>query len=300
MIFYIALGIVVVCLIAVGYIVVSKFPQLANLDVNNLPEEKESKKKKEILNQRIDEQGRRLQKRLAIWFKPVRRGWGLLQLKFRVYVGKMERLWHHEQRLEEKKVRAEMSSEEKVNRLEEILKEAEICRNSGELDKAEELYIGAIKIKPNSTVAYHGLGETYLAKESLEEARQTFKYLCQLDKDDEQALVKLGEIAEKEGKVEKAIDYYERAIILNDSLSPRFYHLAELLMKVNQPQVAKEAIVQAVELEPKNPKYLDLLIEIAIISADKALAVKGYDELRLVNPDNQKLVEFKERIAEIV
>ncbi|HLC70127.1 MAG TPA: tetratricopeptide repeat protein [Patescibacteria group bacterium] len=299
MIFYIALGIIVVCLVAVGYIVVSKFPQLANLDVQNLPEEKESKKKKEILNQRIDEQGRRLQKRLGPLFRPIRHGWGLLQLKFRVYVGKMERLWHHEQRLEEKKARAEMSSEEKETRLEQILKEAEICRGSGELDKAEELYIGAIKIKPNSVVAYRGLGETYLAKESLEEARQTFKYLCQLDKNDEQALVKLGEIAEKEGKIEKAIEYYERAIILNDSLSPRFYHLAELLMKVNQPQVAKEAIVQAVELEPKNPKYLDLLIEIAIISLDKALATKGYEELRLVNPDNQKLVEFKERMGEM-
>lgn len=299
MIFYIALGIVVVCLVVVGYVVVKKFPQLANLDVQNLPEEKESKKKKEILNQRIDEQGRRLSTRLDKLFKPIKRGWGLLQLRFRIYVGKMERLWHHEQRLEEKKVREEMSTEEKQTRLEQVLKEAETCRGSGDLDTAEELYISAIKIRPNSTTAYRGLGETYLAKESLEEARQTFKYLSQLDKNDETAVVRLAEIAERQGKIEKAIEYYERAIILNDSLSPRFYHLAELLLKVNQPEVAKEAIVQAVELEPKNPKYLDLLIEIAIISGDQALANKGYDELRLVNPDNQKLVEFKERMGEM-
>ena len=110
-------------------------------------------------------------------------------------------------------------------------------------------------------------------------------------------MVKLADMAEKKGDLDKAIDFYQQAVVLNDSLSPRFYHLAELLLRVKEPQVAKEAILQAVELEPKNPKYLDLLIEIVILCGDKDLAAEAYNELRLVNPDNQKLADFQDRIS---
>ena len=69
-------------------------------------------------------------------------------------------------------------------------------------------------------------------------------------------LVKLAEIEEEEGGTQAAIGYYQQAVLLNDSFSPRFYHLAELLVKVGQPEVAKEAALQAVELEPQNPNPL--------------------------------------------
>ena len=82
-------------------------------------------------------------------------------------------------------------------------------------------------------------------------------------------------------------------------MSPRFYRLAELLLQVKEPQTAREAILSAVALEPKNPKYLDLLIETAILAGDKNLALESFQELRLVNPDNQKLIQFKERIEKL-
>jgi tetratricopeptide (TPR) repeat protein len=112
-------------------------------------------------------------------------------------------------------------------------------------------------------------------------------------------LVKLAEIAETQGNLEEAIAYYQQAVVINDLLSPRFYHLAELLLKVNQPDIAREAIESALDLEPKNPKYLDLLIEIAILLSDKKMALDTYNELRLVNPENQKLDSFKSRINEL-
>ncbi len=140
------------------------------------------------------------------------------------------------------------------------------------------------------------MGDAYLAKNSLEEARQTYRFVLQLEPDDDSVMVKLAEIAESQGDVEEAIEYYQHAVLVNDALSPRFYHLAELLLKVDQASVAKEAVLQAVELEPKNPKYLDLLIETAIICGDRVLAQKGYNDLRLVNPENNKLNDFLDRI----
>lgn len=281
------------------FIFVRKFPQVANLDVNNLPEEKISRKKKEIINKRVEEKGDQLKKNLSERLRPLKNVWLGLQTRFRVYMGKVEKLLRHEQNIKKKTREPDRNLEEKERKVNRLVQEAELSLKSGDLDQAEDLFITAIKDNPRSTAAYRGLGDTYLAKQALEEARQTYKFLLQLEPDDDSVLVKLAEIAESQGDLEEAIGYYQQAVLLNDSFSPRFYHLAELLSRVNQPRVAKEAAISAVELEPQNPKYLDLMMEIAIISGDKELALKGYNDLRLVNPDNNKLESFKDRIEKM-
>lgn len=291
--------IILLALAAIIFIVVRKFPQLSNLDVENLNEERESRKKKEMIEKRVEEQSKKLKEKLIKIFRPVRKIWGKLQLKFRIYFGKVERLWHHEQTAKIKEEIKDLSKEEKESKLKNIIQEANQYLVAGNLDKAEELFISAIKINVKSAPAYRGLADTYLAKGSLEEAMQTYRFLLQLDPEDDGAMVKLAEIAESQGDLEEAIQHYQNAVLVNDSLAPRFYHLAELLIKIKQPETAKEAIVQAVELEPKNPKYLDLLLETAIICGDKDLAKNGYNELRLVNPENQKLEDFKNRISKL-
>ncbi|MDO8509899.1 MAG: hypothetical protein Q7S24_02035, partial [bacterium] len=79
-----------------GYIVIRKFPQLSNLDTVNLPQEKISRKKKEIIDRRIEAHSKEIQAKSYQFLIPVRKWWGRFQLRFRVYVGKIERLWHHE------------------------------------------------------------------------------------------------------------------------------------------------------------------------------------------------------------
>lgn len=291
--------IIIAALVVIGFLVIRKFPQLANLDLRNLPEEKIYQKKREIINKRIEKSSNLLKERFSKVLIPVGKIWGKLQLQFRIYVGKIERLLHHEQVLKTKQKKETVSTEESEQKIGELISAGEQQLAAGNHDKAEELFISAIKIDPKSTVAYRGLGDTYLAKNSVEEARQTYKFLIKMEPDDDSVLVKLAEIAENQGDLEEAIGYYQQAVLVNDSFSPRFYHLAELLVKVNQPQVAVESILQAVELEPQNPKYLDLLIEIAIICGNKDLALKAYGELRLVNPENQKLHSFKDRIYKI-
>ncbi|HLD60595.1 MAG TPA: tetratricopeptide repeat protein [Patescibacteria group bacterium] len=277
------------------YVVARKFPQLARLDVENLPFEKEHRKKREILGKRIATREERLKKGIVGSLSPVRKWWGRFQLQFRIYVGRIERLWHHEERL---KKRSHPEKEE-VNekKVEQLLGEGKRSLENTQLAEAEALFIAAIKADQHSTEAYRGLADTYLAQGALDEARQTYQFLLHLTPTDDMVMVKLADIAELQEKWDEAVFYYQQAAVVNDSLSPRFYHLAELLLKLGQPEVAREAIVQAVELEPKNPKYLDLLIETVILSGDKNAALQAYEELRMVNPDNQKLVSFKERIS---
>ncbi len=297
-IFIIIIG---VCAGAVGFILLRKFPQLSILDVDNLPEEKEARKKREIIGKRVEEKGRKIKSAWSARSAPLKRMWGRAQLRFRIYVGKIERLWHHEQSRRRAAAPAGEAAapEEQERKINNFIVEAEQSLKSGRLDDAEALYISVIKMDKKCVPAYRGLGDVYLAQGKLDEARQTFRFLLRLAPDDDGTMMKLGEIAERQGDLEEAIGYYQNAILANDAFSPRYYHLAGLLLKVRQPAVAKEAILQAVELEPKNPKYLDLLIEIAIICGDRGLAEKGYEELRMVNADNQKLESFKDRINKI-
>lgn len=291
--------ILVASLMIIGFILARKFPQLTHLDVGNLPAEKESRKKREILTRRVDEEEKRLLYRWQARLQPLGRAWRQFQLKFRIYVGKVERLWHHEQKVKTTKEEIGETSEVKEEKMHLLLKQAEAALFEQNFERAEELYIAAIKMDAHSAAGYRGLGDTYLAKGELKEALETYQFLLKLTPGDDAVMIKLGEIAEEQGDVEKAIEYYQQAVVLSDFNSARFYHLAELLLKVKQPATAKEAIVQAVELEPKNPKYLDLLLETVILCGDKELAEQAYNELRMVNPENQKLAVWRERINNI-
>lgn len=284
------------CLGVIGFIIWRKIPQLANLDVTNLPQEKANRKKNEIILRRLDLKSNETKKKLGKKLKPLQAIWGQLQLKFRIYVGKIERLLHHEQMVKTKQEHSQLSSEELTNKLKSLVQEGQQYLEAGSFDQAEQSFIGAIKINAKSADAYRGLAETYLRRGAREEAKQTFVFLLQLEPNNDAVMVRLAQMAEEDNDIDQAIEYYQLAVVANDALSPRFAHLADLLLKVGQNEVAKEAIMQAVELEPQNPKYLDFLLETAILCQDKKLATEAFSKLRMSNPENSKLPDFKYRI----
>ncbi len=291
--------IMVLCLVCLVIIVARKFPQLANLDVDHLPQEKQARTKRQLLARRMEQGTAHWQASWQERAKPLTRWWGQAQLRFRIYVGKVERLWYHETAKKQTATTSPTTVENKEQSLARLIQDGEHHLAQGRHDQAEQLFIAAIKANPHSAPAYRGLADTYFGKGAMAEAKETYAFLLQLNPNDDNVLVKLAQIAELESDFESAIGYYQSAIILNDSLSPRFYNLAELLLKVRQPQTAREAILSAVQLEPKSPKYLDLLIETAILCNDQSLAESAYNELRLVNPENQKLDYFKGKIGQL-
>lgn len=291
--------IISVCLGISGFIVFKKIPRLINLDLENLPEEKIAKKKKEIISKRAEERSVQMVNKMSVCFSPLKKVWGFIQLRFRIYVGKIQRMLHHEQVSEIKASPKGKVDKDKEERIKDLIREAANFVGEQDYDHAEDLYISAIGLNPKNKDAYRGLADCYFKKGSLEEAFQTYEFILQLTPNDDNVLVKMAEIEEERGNFAKAIEYYQRAVLINDNLPARFFRLSELLLKEKQPRVAREAVSQAIALEPQNPKYLDLLVEIGIMSEDKKTALKAYNELRLVNPENNKLDILKERISKI-
>jgi tetratricopeptide (TPR) repeat protein len=277
-------------------IVVRKFPQLALLDVDNIPAVKEEKKKEEFLKKRVEEKATNLKRfGLKKVFLPFGIFFKQIQKAFRLYVGRVERLVAKESVAQDNPAVKIKDGEEIKN----LLRDGDYFLTNGDFNSAENKYIAAVRIDPKSFLAYKGLGEVYTRLGQLDQAVETYKFLLQLNAADDNIYVKLGDLMEQKGDLNEAINNYEKAILLNDQNASRFIRIADLLKALRQNQTALEAVKQAVEIEPNNPKYLDNLIELAILVDNKKLAEDTYRELRMVNPENQKLAVLKEKIDKI-
>ncbi|HAZ28950.1 MAG TPA: hypothetical protein DCY48_04230 [Candidatus Magasanikbacteria bacterium] len=275
-------------------IVIRKFPRISLLDVDNLPEVKLERKKDEFWKKRVEEKAKVSQKELSARLRPFFQRLKDIQLQFRQYVGKVERLL-----MQEKIRRFSGTGTKDKTQAEDIrtfLQEGQFALANGSYEDAEEKFLSVIRLDQKNVDAYRGLGDVYYKLKKFDEAEETFQFLIQLDPEEDQTFVRLGELKEEEGNVVQAIEYYQQAILLNPNISSRFARLADVLREAGQQESALAAIQEAVELEPQNPKYLDNLTEVSILAGDKKLAEQALQQLRMVNPENQKIDILKDKI----
>ncbi len=279
-------------------VLIRKFPEISLLQVEDLPEVKEEKKKNEFLKKQVKNKNKvKREKKKESW-QPVVAFWKNFQLFFRKYVGGIERRFF-EQRLRKERDEHTASGQDVAETVQGILQQAQFAKDQGQLDAAEKKFIDAIRLEPKNAEAYRGLGDVYFLQDNFAEAKETYLFLLHLKPTDDNLLMRLGELEEELGNTQKAIEYYEKAVLLNDNFPARFIKISDLMESIGQHETAMEAARQAVDLEPQNPKYLDNLIELAIICGNSNVAEKFFAQLRMVNPDNKKLDIFKERIAKL-
>ncbi|MBI5731857.1 MAG: tetratricopeptide repeat protein [Candidatus Magasanikbacteria bacterium] len=290
-------------LIGLGFIVVRKFPQLAAIEVEKLEEVKQAQVKEEIkllmFKRALSGLGRAVKEKIK-FLSLVKAGWEKLQTAFRIKVRQFQERY-------KKTILEEVKKQKKPKKIGTqtmvtvgaLLRQADEALQRGDLTFAERKYIEVIKQDQKNIEAYRGLGKVYMDMEKYGEAEETFNFLLKLVPRDDRIYNRLGMVAEREGDWEKAARYFEKAIELDDSRAIRFYDLGWIYEKQNRPAPALKCYAKAVKLEPNNPKYLDRLLEMSIISKDKDLAEAVLQKLKAVNPENQKLGEFKERIGEI-
>lgn len=288
---------IVIALAIIIFVIVRRFPQLTLLDVDSIPQVKMEKKKDEILRQKATTIAIENQKKRKIKIQPLIQKLKVVQLKFRQYVGEIERKILHSQ--EEKKKSQPVTREERLEAQQEVqlaIQEGNYALEQGDLDKAEEKFIGAIKQDAKNAGAYLGLGEVYLRQKQHKEAEETLQFVLQLDAESASAMLKLANLAEERGDFDAAVNYYQQSLLINDGNPLNFVKIGELLLRLGKNEAALEAIKQAVAIEPQNPKYLDMLIENSVLCGNKKQAAEAWQELRMINPENQKLPILKEKI----
>lgn len=281
-------------------VVVKKFPQLTVLDVDNVPEVKAGRKKDEVLKKRVKEKTEKSKENLTKKIQPLFEKFGKIQTSFRDYVTKLTYTVEQDNKQSKpvKVVSKKEREKEKVSLL-GIIHEAQNAMNIEDYQTAENKFIIAIRIDAKNVDAYKGLAHVYLKQKQLEEAKQTFEFVLQLRPNDDEVLVELGDICIEMNDHKQAIEYYQKAVLVEDSHANRFAKLAELLESISEYETGLVAIEQAVELEPQNPKYLDMMAELSIMSGNRDKAETAYEKLRMSNPENNKLDSFRDRINQI-
>lgn len=181
----------------------------------------------------------------------------------------------------------------------ELLKEAEDLSKGDNWRLAEGKYIEVIKRDAKNIKAYEGLGKLYADNDQKKEAQQIFEYLLKLGAESADLYINIANLAWENENLDEAKTYYLKSLSLDGAKVVARVNLGLVFGELGDKESATQQFRAALSLEPKNPRYLDLLIESAINIGNKDLASEVLGNLREVNPENKKIEEFEKRIGEI-
>lgn len=155
-------------------------------------------------------------------------------------------------------------------------------------DKAIVQLNEVLALEPENVEAKVILGDTWLAKNDLQKAEES--YLSALDKglDNAGALFGLAQISRLKGETREASIYLNRVgTLAADSKSHEFlYKFALEAMRVGMFDEAKSALERSVELKPKEPSYLLALGIVWLRKADLFEAEKLFRRVLELQPNN--------------
>jgi len=129
------------------------------------------------------------------------------------------------------------STESSVEEL-TIYKNAIIALNNNELDKAEELFINMSERQPNIAGSWANLALISIKKENLSQAAIYVKTALKKNANMPQALNLSGYLAQKQGQINLAKQYYQQAISNKADYALAHYNLA-LLYDIYLQDIAK-------------------------------------------------------------
>ncbi len=244
------------------FIVIRHFPELAILDAENIPEEKESLVKEKLIKQRIKRKFAFLDnffnKILVLFNKISDNFWN-----------KLSDLEKKQKEKKEEKSLSEVSTEDKIKIL---FSQAEDFIKQENWIEAEKKLIELISLDDKNFLAFLELGEVYHSEQKWQEAKQTLLY------------------ANKLGELNTAKVSFSDMANLN-------YSLALINKELKDLDSAYENIKKSLDLDQKNPRYLDFMLNLCIIKRNKLLSIEYLNKIKEVNPDNNNISNWEEDIS---
>jgi len=260
MIWIVPIIVAVASLIVIVFVLAKKIPQLRVIDVKSIPEERTRELKERIIMEKLSRAGRGKIRGIAKIFSAIGKS---ASKSGRRAVQKLYAIEQYYQKLN--RAATEGQHAYSLETIKQMTTEAETLVKQEEYIPAEKIYIDIISHNPKSVDAYEGLGNLYLKKGEYDQARETLKFTLRLSPNDASVHVSL----------------------------------AELETKLDNNKQALESLRKAVGKRSKNPKYLDLYIESALVSGSLKDARSGIQLLKRVNPENQKIQEFEGRFMKL-
>lgn len=280
----IPLIIILFCLAMIIVFYIRKIPYVATIDIQQLPKEQQAEVKKNLIEKRVEEKIKNLNSKIKDKLRPI------FNFFLKYYQTARNKIKKTEEEYKQKHLflikKQPLIAQQKIQ---DLLSEGEKLIKEDDLAGAEKKFIEIISLDPNNLEAYHNLGQLYLKQKNFFNAKETFEHVLKL-------IIKSQHWWEGFKRKEKIVSSPK----INSQISSVYLDLGEVCSAMEDNEKALQNYKKAVEIEPNNPKNLDFLIEMAIIVKNKKIAEKGLQDLKKVNPDNEKIKDFEVHLKELV
>ena len=265
--YLIPITVIVVSLVLIIFTIIKKFPDLAIMNVDSIAKEKENKVINRIMLERLKRESTNLGRKILTILNP-------LLDRFKVA---WSRLYQKVQDLEREHLKKSqpLKTIDINQEVSEKVIEAEKSIADNEFEKAEELCIAILELDSDNLDAYNFLGGIYSDLKDYKKSRETYRYLIKL-------LNKLKAGGQSSGQ--------------RHQLANAYADLGLVYELEGKKTLAQANYQKAVDLEPNNPRFLDLLLKISIILENKPLAQEVFESLKKADPENGKLAELQEEV----
>lgn len=271
-----------ISLLVILFILLKKVPKLKVLDVNTLPEEQTAQVRNRILVDRMKrktDKGKDVVKSITIPF--------ITAIK-NIFKNVFRKVHELEKKYQKEAKSTGVDAHDVNARINSLFAEVTRLVKDEKFKEAEKKYIEIITLDPKNIKAYEGLGEVYIELKEFKQALETYIFVLKLE--------------EKNSKqIEKKNEQGQTIIVVSNAheLADVHIDLGEVYQMMEKYKEALNHYKKALNLEPNNPKNLDQMIEISILVKDKELGQEMIDRLEKVNPENQKLYEYREKLKDL-
>ncbi|MBU0597563.1 tetratricopeptide repeat protein [Patescibacteria group bacterium] len=286
----IAIGIIIICIGAVVFVIAKKFPIISSINTKVLKKHQQEQVKKGLIEYRL------------------KRKFGVLGIsnkkketngngkKKSVVVEFYDFLKRIEKRYRDKIREIEPEDEATTGRQKIILlQEARDLAEQEKFKEAEDKFIEIISLDDNFAEAYEGLAALYFEKKDFDHAQEIYEYLLKMETTDKEEKQPSGNTSEQ--SVEPGDDL--KPVSINKEVASYHVGLGEIFLAKGDFKKAMDCFQEAIKLEPNNPRNLDVIIKTAIHLDNRPLAEKYITKLEQVNPENEKVKDFKKEVANL-
>lgn len=269
--------IILVCFFFLANIAASKFSILSKIKVERINKEREKKTKFAILQKRfIDNIKNSSVRNKVIDFFSLK----LINLKSRFNNLESKYKERFNQIIKESPVDTE-------GKIEQLLKDGDYFFSENKLEDAEKKFSEVVSFDPRNLAALKNLFKIYFFGNKLSEAKKIGEYILQLNK---QAL-------------KWWLKFNKSKNVLPDNLTNELFsslvNLGDLNFKMGKTSEATKNYKNALSYNPNNPRVLDFLIENSIILRKKEETTSYLNRIKEINPENQKISEWEEKIKNL-
>ena len=196
----------------------------------------------------------------------------------------------------EKVILLETDSLNNKNKFEVTLLQAIAFENLDQPEKAQQTHLQAYDILPSSIKANNSLARYYLRLGMLEKSQDLVTKALSIDTESADSLHIQGQIKERQGNIEQALTFFQKANQLSpiDAFISR--SLANAYVDLKQNDKARQVVSEILAITPDEPFIMLLNARLHSLDNNNELAIKAYEELsqKLALIPNELLIEQTE------